>query len=157
MIEFPLFRRCNFSNWTTTTSFVLFLTLRSSKISAGCTLICWNVVNHSFRIYHNFQHCSSKCETGYLHQMLMRFYPPPFILFILTFRSSEIIDQYCVFHFSGLNYSPGMKWSSSFRYPTSLPLYRNDGTISGLSPHLHSPSQSEKLPPEIIIVNEFRQ
>ncbi|KAF8382168.1 hypothetical protein PRIPAC_71310, partial [Pristionchus pacificus] len=40
------------------------------------------------RIYHNFQHCSSKCETGYLHQMLM--------------RSSEIIDQYCVFHFSDI-------------------------------------------------------
>ncbi|VDO22864.1 unnamed protein product [Haemonchus placei] len=38
-------------------------------------------------IYHNFQHCSSKCEPGYLHQLLM--------------KSAEIIDHYCVYNFEG--------------------------------------------------------
>ncbi|CAI5452713.1 unnamed protein product [Caenorhabditis angaria] len=39
-------------------------------------------------IYHNFQHCSSKCQPGFLHQLLM--------------RSSEIMDQYCVYNFEAI-------------------------------------------------------
>ncbi|RCN37459.1 hypothetical protein ANCCAN_16638 [Ancylostoma caninum] len=39
-------------------------------------------------IYHNFQHCASKCEPGYLHQLLM--------------KSSEIIDHYCVYNFDAI-------------------------------------------------------
>nr|CDJ90211.1 Protein C50F4.8 [Haemonchus contortus] len=39
-------------------------------------------------IYHNFQHCSSKCEPGYLHQLLM--------------KSAEIIDHYCVYNFEAI-------------------------------------------------------
>ncbi|VDP08863.1 unnamed protein product [Heligmosomoides polygyrus] len=39
-------------------------------------------------IYHNFQHCSSKCESGYLHQLLM--------------KSSEIIDHYCVYNYEAI-------------------------------------------------------
>ncbi|VDM57819.1 unnamed protein product [Angiostrongylus costaricensis] len=43
---------------------------------------------NSCKIYHNFQHCSSKCEPGYLHQLLM--------------KSSEIIDHYCVYHYEAI-------------------------------------------------------
>ncbi|KHJ82235.1 hypothetical protein OESDEN_18073 [Oesophagostomum dentatum] len=39
-------------------------------------------------IYHSFQHCSSKCEPGYLHQLLM--------------KSAEIIDHYCVYNFDAI-------------------------------------------------------
>ncbi|CAI4222703.1 unnamed protein product [Auanema sp. JU1783] len=39
-------------------------------------------------IYHTFQHCSSKCDPGYLHQLLM--------------RSSEIIDHYCVYNYDAI-------------------------------------------------------
>ncbi|CAD6197899.1 unnamed protein product [Caenorhabditis auriculariae] len=39
-------------------------------------------------IYHDFQHCSSKCTPGFLHQLLM--------------RSSEIIDHYCIYHFNDI-------------------------------------------------------
>ncbi|VDL74048.1 unnamed protein product [Nippostrongylus brasiliensis] len=39
-------------------------------------------------IYHTFQHCSSKCEPGYLHQLLM--------------KSAEIIDHYCVYNYEAI-------------------------------------------------------
>uniref|UniRef100_A0A1I7XM05 Cation transporter family protein n=1 Tax=Heterorhabditis bacteriophora TaxID=37862 RepID=A0A1I7XM05_HETBA len=43
---------------------------------------------HCFSVYHSFQHCAAKCESGYLHQLLM--------------RSSEIIDHYCVYNYEAI-------------------------------------------------------
>lgn len=39
------------------------------------------------RLYHQFQFCYSKCEHGYMQELLQ--------------RSSEVVDHFCVYNFQG--------------------------------------------------------